>query len=183
MRTPKAQEVPKRKDGTSYGATGEELARRLLECSTRVSCAAPAPHLQSADRQPGGCRSRTDTQSSGTGYSPQGGSRSAGCTRTERTPSACPPPYAGSRLPNSRWELDDASAYMHIVSLLLPDLRVRVEAYLRSKSAIGDEVASALLPHLTARERRRDAAPQSGRCRSLPLHQPRPSFRPPRPSA
>ena len=30
-----------------------------------------------------------------------------------------------------RWELDDASAYMRIVSLLLPELRVRVGAYLR----------------------------------------------------
>ena len=29
MRTPKAQEVPKWKDGASYGATGEELARRV----------------------------------------------------------------------------------------------------------------------------------------------------------
>ena len=51
-----------------------------------------------------------------------------------------------------KWELDDASAYMRIVSLLLPELRVRIETYLRSKGAIGDGVASALLPHLTTGE-------------------------------
>lgn len=123
-RPPKAQEVPKRKDGTSYGATGEELARRLLDaCQLRRTCnGRPATWWLLITYR--------HAVSSEIGCSPQGG--------------LVQPTYADGADPfrllstirrvalaKFGWELDDASAYMRIVSLLLPELRVRVEAYLR----------------------------------------------------
>ena len=145
MRTPKAWEVPKRKDGTSYGATGEELARRLLDaCQLRRTChGRPATWwLQITYRH----------AELGDWLLTAGWVSFSRLYADGADPFRLPSAIRRVALAKFGWELVDASAYMRIVSLLLPDLRARVEVYLRSKSAIGDGVASALLPHLTARE-------------------------------
>ena len=146
-RTPETQEVPKRKDGTSYGATGEELARRLLDvCQLRRTCdGRPATwwllityrHAELGDwLLAAGWVSFSRLYADGA------------------DPFRLPSTIRRVALAKFGWELDDTSAYMRIVSLhvLLPELRVCVETYLRSKCAIGEGVASALLPHLTEGE-------------------------------
>ena len=143
MRTPQAREVPRRKDGTSYGDTGEGLARRLLDaCQLRRTCnGRPATwwlkityrHAELGDwLLAAGWVSFSRLYADGA------------------DPFRLPSAIRRIALAKFGWELDDAAAYMRIVSLLLPDLRVCVESYLRSKGEIGDGVASTLLSHLTA---------------------------------
>jgi hypothetical protein len=119
MRTPQAREVPRRKDGTSYGDTGEGLARRLLDaCQLRRTCnGRPATlwlkityrHAELGDwLLAAGWVSFSRLYADGA------------------DPFRLPSAIRRIALAKFGWELDDAAAYMRIVSLLLPDLRVCV---------------------------------------------------------
>ena len=113
MLTTDAQAVPRRKDGTSYGASGWHLANDLLQACTDEGGNGEVLWLQIEYRH-----------ATGTGSSRPGGSRTAGegvCDRSRPVPTALPHPTP-SPLGRFGWELDDAAAYIRIVAMLVPRL-------------------------------------------------------------
>ena len=139
--TQEARQIPTRKDGTSYGATGAALVQRLLD-ACQVKCGADG------DRSVRWLLLTYRHSALGDWLVASGWVSFSRLYADGADPFRLPSRIRRIALGRFGWELDDAAAYMRIICVLVPDLRPHVAAYLSSKTRIHHELVSALLPHL-----------------------------------
>ena len=139
--TPEAQRVPVHKNGTSYGATGAQLAHDLLAACQR-------PRQNDDVQQAHWLHISYRHAALGEWLIASGWLSYSRLYALGQDPFRLPSAIRRIALGKFGFELDDTAAYLRIVALLVPALQRDIASFLESKPEIMGKVARLLLGHL-----------------------------------